>query len=884
MRGGLRQTWQRIGAFFRGRALDRELRDELATHLQLATDDYARQGMAPAEARRMAALKLGAVDAAREGHRDARGLPTLDSVLKDLGYALRGFRREPGFTGIAVLILALGIGANTAIFSVVNPLLLRPLPFPGSERLTWISHQQGSQQREGDMSSLTFRVATFEEIQRESRSFESLSGYFPFFGFASYALTGQGDPERISGVDIGPRFFEVLGVQPAHGRLFRPEELLKSGPPAAILTHAFWQRRFASNPAIVGQSISINDKLVTVVGVLPEDFDFAATFTPGVRVDFFVPAIFEVMRNWGNTLSLVGRLKPGVTVESARAELDQLMPRLNAAHKEWGGRVGARIVPLKEHVSGPMRRSLIVLWGAVGLVLLIVCANLSNLLLARTSARSKEIAVRMALGAGRIRVIRQLLTEGVVLSLAGAALGVPLAYALTAYLARGATLSVPLLSQVRVDGEALLFTAAIAMTAGVLFGTIPAIRISGRDPHLALKEQNRGSTEGRGHAWVRSALVVAEVTLACVLLIGAGLLLRSFVQLLQVDLGFQPSRASALSLRARTGQTPAQEQALFAEIVRQVKTIPGVDGAGLTDALPFDRNRSWGLAVPGETDDKTNYVGAFVYVVGPGYFDAMGIRLKAGREFGAEDTATSQLVVIVNEALARRLWGNQDPIGRPALGDPKNPYRVVGVVANVRQTGLDEVPVNQMYVAQTQRGGGATDLIVRSTLPAATVASSLRAKLGALDSSLTATDFRPVESLVERAVSPRRFLLTLIAGFSVLAVVLACLGIYGVVSYGVSQREQEIGVRMALGATAANVGRQVIGDTLRLAVIGIALGLVLSLALARLISALLYGTSPTDMTTFGGTAAVLTLVALVAGAIPALRAARIDPMSALRAD
>jgi len=882
--GALRQRVERVRAFFRGHALDRDLREELSTHLSLAADEYVRRGATPDEARRLAALDLGGVDTVRERHRDARGLPTLDSLLKDLAYALRGFRREPAFTVIALAILALGIGANTAVFSVVNPLLLRPLPFPDADGLMWIAKIDDFRRDEG-LSGRTFRAEAFEALQRENRSFESMSAYFAFFGFDNFTLTGHGDAERLSGVKIAPRFFEVLGVQPTLGRLFTAEELAPNGPRAIVLSHAFWERRFAADPTILAQTLSINHTPVRVVGVLPPDFDFASTFTPGVRVDFFEPANLTAMRDWGNTLSIVGRLKPGVSQDQAKNELDALTARLKTLHPHWGSGFGVRASDLKTYVSGSMQRTLAVLWSAVGLVLLIVCANLSNLLLARTSARRKEIALRMALGAGRGRVVRQLLTEGVVLSLTGAALGVPLAYALTQALKAPGALSLPLLHRVQVDSAALLFTAAIAVLAGVIFGALPALRVSSRDPHTALKEQHRGSTDGPGQSWVRSALVVAEVALACVLLVGAGLLLRSFVRLLDVDLGFQPSRAIAVRID-RTGAASAeQRQVVSEEISRRVRALPGVTAAGLTDALPLDRNRTWDVQIPGTPGDGRESVGTFVYFTGPGYFQAMGIPLKAGRDFSAQDSARGQRVLIVNETLARHLYPDGNALGRLAIsGDRSRPFTIVGIVADVRQTTLEDAPPFQMYMAEAQGNSLTLDLIVRSTLPPASLASSVRAAVGAVDRTLVTTDVRPIEDLVERAVSPRRFLLTLLGGFSLLALLLACLGIYGVVSYGVSQRAQEIGVRMALGATARDVARQIIGGTLRLTLIGVGLGVAVSLLAARLMSALLFGTSQTDALTFGGTALILTVVALLAGAVPALRAARIDPITALRAD
>jgi putative ABC transport system permease protein len=879
--GALRRGLHRVGAFFRPNEHDRELREEMALHLELAADDYTQQGFSPQEARRMAAMKLGAIGAAREEHREARGLPSLDSVIQDFGYALRGFRREPGFTLIAVAILALGIGANTAVFSVINPLLLRPLPFRDAKQLMWI--ENGEQGGDG-LSARTFQVGQFEELKKNSRAFDDMSAYFAFFGFFQFTLTGHGEPEKLAGLPVAPRFFEVLGVQPVSGRLFIPDEHKLNAPTAMLLSYRLWQSHFHGDPSIVGQAVTINEVPFTVVGILPADFDFSSTFMPGVKVDFFIAAQLDGMRTWGNTLSVIGHLKPGVSPQVAQEDTADLITRLAKLHPEWGV-LNARATELKEFVSGRMRRSLFVLWGAVGLVLLIVCANLSNLLLARTAARSKEIAVRMALGAGRGRVLRQLLTEGVVLSLVGAALGVPLAYALTSYLKGRAGLDIPLLAQVQVDGAALLFTAIVAILAGLTFGTIPALKVSSRDLHATLKEHNRGSTDGRRHAWVRSSLVIVEVTLACVLLVGAGLLMRSFVQILDVDLGFRPAQAYAVRLGQPKALNPQQLQTQLEETVRRVREIPGVEAAGLTDALPLDRNRTWGLQVPGaRTDGRDDLqVLAFVYIVGPGYLPAMGIPLKEGREFTAEDSLPNRPpVMMINESLARRLFPNQQAVGRQVRnGGFKVPLTIVGVVGDVRQTSVDEKPALQMYCSLGP-GNLSSDLIVRSTMTPEALTSSLRRTIGALDPRMTSTDFRPLDGLVDRAVSPRRFLVTLLGGFSALALLLACLGIYGVVSYTVSQRVQEIGVRMALGATAAAVGQQIIGGTLRLATIGIATGLIISLALARLIASLLFGISPTDPATFAATALALMLIAICAGAVPAIRAARIDPMTALR--
>ena len=806
-----------------------------------------------------------------------------DVLRKDTRYALRGFRREPGLALIALAILALGIGANTAVFSIVNPLVLRPLPFPNADRLAWIENSGTS-----GLSGRTFRVDVFELFQRNVQSFERLSAYFAFFGYGGHTLTGRGEPERLMAVDVAPQFFEVLGVQPALGRLFTPDEHKRSGPRAVVLGHGLWQRRFAADRGLVGNAITINGEPVTVVGVMPAEFDFASVFTPGTRVDMFVAADLDQMRPWGNTLSIVGRLKAGVTVANARAELEAIMPRLRAENANlWG--LGGTVTALKDHVGGRMRRALFVLWAAVGFVLLIVCANLANLLLARASSRQREFAVRVALGATRGRLIGQLLIEGIILAIAGAILGIPLAFALTTWLTSSDMLSVPLLHYVRVDTTALAVTGGIALLTGLLFALVPALKVSARAPQAALQENSRGAIDSARQAMVRRGLVVAEIALAAVLLVGAGLLARSFINLLDVDLGFEPSRVIAARLEFQGDLSAEQADALGKRVTSRIAGLPGIEAVGLSDALPLDRNRSWGIAVPGRSYPGNRNPTTFVYVVSPGYLGAMGIRLKAGRDFSDHDvrSAPTQKPVraaILNETLARILYPDVDPVGRAAITG-NVPLTIVGVVDDVRQSSLDEAPVPQMYLAMSQGGGaGGSDLIVRTALAPSALVPLLRRTLTEMDSRLMATDIRLIGDLVDRAVSPRRFLVSLLAGFSLLALILASLGIYGVISYGVTHRIPEFGVRMALGATARDVRRQVLGDTLRMALVGIAIGTAASFAIGRVIGSLLFATSSRDPLTFGTMVVVLGLVAAAAGYIPAVRASRVDPMRALRAE
>ena len=570
-----------------------------------------------------------------------------------------------------------------------------------------------------------------------------------------------------------------------------------------------------------------------------------------------------------------------MSVAQAQAESNILFPQLRAAHPEWWEDYKSTITPLSEHVSGKLRRSLIVLWLAVGLILLIVCVNLSNLLLARAATRSKEFALRSALGAGRGRLIRQLLTESLALASAGAVLGLTLAFAVTTYLSHQGSIALPLLSSVTVDGTALGWTLLIAVGAAVLFGLVPAFKTAGGNLQEALKDAGPGMSQGKKHEGLRAALVVSEVALACVLLIGAGLLLRSFLRVLDVDLGFQPSRAAAIKLDYDDGDNPARRGVILQNILRRVGEIPGIESAGVADMLPLDRNRSWGFIAKENVGDKKRH-GAFVYVVTPGYLDAMGMRLREGRDFNWHDQPTSDPVIIINQAAARREWPSQDPIGRVALGLGRGEAHVVGVISDVRESTLEDVSGAQVYLPITQAGPEGAELVVRTKLPPDALAASVMRTLREINPGQPANEFRPIQQIVDHAVSPRRFFVLLVASFAALGLILATLGIYGVISYSVTRQTQEIGIRMALGATAGNVQWGVIQQTLRLALTGIALGTAASFAVAKGIASLLFGTQPTDPATFAAMVLLLTAVALAAGYIPARRASHIHPMTALR--
>lgn len=802
-----------------------------------------------------------------------------ETLSQDIRFAIRSLRRDAGFSAAAVLILALGIGATTAIFSIVNGLLFRPLEFQGSGRLVWIANTGGGP----GLSAVTSRVSTFLEWQRANRSFEELAAYFAFFDYGSYTLTGSGEPERLIGVGVSQNLLSFLGVQPPLGRNFTPEECKDNVPLAVILTHAQWQSRFASDPHIIGRQITLNNSPASIVGVLPESFDFSAVFVPGSRVDMLVPfPLTQATDRYGNTLAVIGRLKPGATVREAQAEFEVINENLRRADPgRW--RFGARLTDLRGHLTGRFRRGLIVLICAVGGVLLIVCTNLSNLLLARGAGRRKEIAIRSALGASRPRLIRQLLTESLILSLSGALAGTVLAYAAIRYLTSIQTINMPLLRTVTLDGSALAFTAAIAIATGLLFGVVPALQASQTGEAEALKDTGRGMSGSRRAAWTQSALVMSEVALACVLLVGAGLLIRSFLRVLDIDLGFRPESAMAWRVSSGPQRSTAAVQAEFYDrIVRKIETVPGVVSAGVTDALPLSRDRSWGIGARGATYPRGQAPIAHPRIVDWRYLKTMAIPFKAGRDFTERDNAGSEKVIIINEKAARTLWPGEDPIGRMLRFDQER--RVAGVVANVRHLALEQEGGLEAYIPVLQvNSAGSVDLVVRSTLPQDALVASVRRVLRELDPALPAGEFQQLGELVDRAASPRRFMTMLLGGFAAAALLLAVIGIYGVVSYSVTQRMQEIGIRMALGASPGQVRSGILLHTLSIVSMGLVLGTAAALLLTKLAASLLYEVQPGDPATFVITAGAMLSTAAAAGYIPAFRASRVDPMSVLRA-
>jgi predicted permease len=802
----------------------------------------------------------------------------MSALVEDIRYALRRIRREPGFAVFAVLIVALGVGAVTAVFSVMSPLMLRPLPFREPERLVWVANAP-----EGGMSSVTSRVANLRDYRELAQSFEALTGYFAFFDYGSYNLVGDGPPERLIGAGIAQNFLDVLSVRPLLGRGFTAEESVWNGRPAAILTHDFWMRRFGGDPKVVGRSISLNNQATEIVGVLPPTFDFASTFAPASHVDFLTPfPIANETDRWGNTLAIIGRLKPGVSIERAQAELDRINKQLKEADpNRWGLR--ATVSGLRDHIAGGFRAPLLVLVAAAGLVLAVACVNLSNLLLARAHRRAAEMSVRSALGASRGRLVAQLLTESLILAVLGGATGALLAFVVTEWVASTAAISIPMLRTVSVDGAALGVALVLTLLTGLVIGIAPALQVSHGQEAATLKEASRGSSEGRRSAAVRDALVVGEVALACVLLIGGGLLLRSFIRVMDVDLGFRPEGRVVWEIGSQRDFPDNGARVLFyEELAERVRAVPGVEAVGLTDTPPLGRNREWGIRAKGVVYKPNEGPSAFPRLVDSRYLEAMGIPVIAGRHFTPKVNASSPNEIIINQTAAATLFPGLDPIGQVVLLG-RGEWNVVGVAGDVRHQSLEESSGLEMYFPLAQNPDFSTlSMVVRSGLPASALAGGVRAALRAADPAMPTDDYQPLGAVVDRAISPRRFVLEIIGAFAGAALLLAALGIYAVLSYSVSQRTREIGIRIALGESAARVQQRVVGRTVRLAGIGVVVGGTAAFAASRLLQSLLYGVGPADVVSFAGTALILVAVSALAGYLPARRASMTDPIVALR--
>ena len=807
-------------------------------------------------------------------------------LLQDGAFALRAVRRTPGFTLFIAVLIALGVGAATSVFSVLRPLVLAPLPLERPHELVWIANEP--EPGDTSLSAVTSRTDNLLDFRERSRTLAGLTGYNAFFDHSSYALTGAGEPERLAGVGVAPDFLDVLGIEPVHGRRFTPDEGAYGGPPAVILSHGFWTRRFAGDPGVVGRSLTLNGRPHLVVGVLPSSFDFSSMFTPGVTVDFLVPFPIDVppeVAFVGNVLAMVGRLRDGETAASAQAELDVILSALREEDPgRWG--LGARVTTLRDHLAGPFRPALVLLAAAAATLLLIVCVNVSNLFLARTPARAREIAVRKAFGAARGRIARQLVLEATCIALAGALLGTAVAAAAVRVVAGPAGASVPLLDRVQVDGWALLFAIGTAALTGLLVGIVPALQVRDGNEASVLRAAAPSTSASRGARRLRDALVIAEVTLACVLLVAGGLLVRSFRAVLDVELGFDPSNAVAWQLEpsGRFGSL-GEKSGFYAGLADRVAAVPGIEDVGLTDALPLGRNRSWSLRVVGQPEPTDGPEEIFPHVVNPGYLPAMRIPIVAGRNLTRDDREDAPPVVLMNESGARRVFRGADPLGRRVrLWGPWE-WEVVGIVRDVRHLSPELDAGTEVYFPLAQMPDyQALDLVVRSSLPADQVARDVSAALREVDPAMPTGRWWTVGSTVDRAVSARRFTLGILSAYGLTALLLAGLGVYGVLAQVVAERRPEIGIRLALGASSSGIVRSVMGRTLALAGLGILAGAAIALGGARLLESLLFEVGPRDPLTFAGMALVLLTVAALGGAVPAARAGRTRVAGVLRGE
>jgi predicted permease len=880
----------RLRSVFAKRRLDDDFAEELAHHLAQQTEDNLRAGMTADEAARQARIALGGVDQARELHRETRGLPWLEQFGRDLNFAIRVSRRERAFTLVALAILAIGIGLNTTVFSLVNTVLLRPLPFAHAEQLVWITNGDPTASSR-DLSAIASKVDTWEGLQETSRTLDRIEAYDPFSVRQTYRLTGAGDPETIVSVGVSHGLPDLLGLRPAYGRLFVAEDGLKNAPHRVVLTHQLWRRRFGADPRIVGQTVQINGTGVEVIGILPPADSFTSVFFPAVRVDVLQAMRNDDERNWGNTVFLIGRAKPGVDLPAVTADLKLAVAQLKQKYPDRERYFSANVTPLHEWVAGGLRRPLVFLWVAAGLVLAIVSFNLGGLMLARGAARRKELAVRCALGAGRWQIVGQLLTECLLLVTVGSVLGGVLAEGLVHVLAVRSGVEIPLLQGLRLDAASLGFTSLLCVVTVGLCGALPAWKLArGSELESPLSDAGRGSSESADRARLRGGLVVLEVALAAVLAISAGLVVRSFLNLMKADLGFVAENLVAIriDLPAIPDDAAAESkvEAYLDALLNRVRALPGVLQAGITDCIPVERDRSWGLypVVAGHPEDQ-RWNGAHIRIVSPGFFGAMGTTLVAGHDFARTDAKDHPGVIIINQTLAKKFWPSEDPVGRQVKVGGQMLCTVVGVATDVRHSGPEYPAGNEMYLSAYQLlDGGSWDLLVRTNLPAATLAAGLRQALREVDPSLPLTKVRPMQTLIDRTLSSRRLLVALIGGFAAIAIGLAALGLYGVISYLVTRQTREIGIRLALGADAARVRREVVGRTLRLAAAGTGLGVIGALAAGYSLRAMLVGISGFDPVTYLAAVLLLLACALLAGYLPARRASRVSPLEALRSE
>lgn len=890
----LRELFSRLRSlsrnlFSRSR-VEHDLDANLRSYADLLTDEKAHSGMSADDARRAALVELGGIERVKDEVREVRAGSLLDTTSRDIRYALRTLIRRPGFTIVAVSALTLGIGATTAIFSVVNGVLLRPLPYHEPDRLVVILHDGRN----------PVAPANYLDWKRQSTDFSAMGAAEYWSGNVMGDVT-----ERVQGLKVTSDVLAMTGIPAVLGRVLRPEDDAPSGDRPIVLSWGYWQRRFAGSRDVLGKSLIVDGASYTVVGVMPRGFDFPMFWATGVQMWTPLALGERATSRRSQSLRLFARLAPGATVDRARAQMTTIVANLEKTFP--GTNPGVMVAPLATMVVGDVRTALLVLLGAVALVLLIACANVAHMVLARASARQREMTVRLALGASRARLLRQLLTESVVLALAGGALGIVLARLGLQTLVALAANSVPRAESIHLDPGVLAFTTVVSLLTGVGFGLLPAMRISRAEMAEALRDGSRGSTEGAQRSRVRSILVGSEIALALMLLTGAGLAMRSFVALRAIDPGFEPRGvlSAIVSLYGTAEAAPGRREAFYTSALERVRQLPGVESASLINHLPIAGD-NWGLQflVEGRPRPEPADLPRATYrVVYPGYFKTMRLPILRGRDVTEADRIGAPAVVIVNDFFARRYWPNEDAVGKRITvdlsADASTWLTVIGVVKNDVQSDWSAPPQEEMFIPYLRNreylrsdGGhvGYMTLVVRAACPAATscnptgLASAVRDAVGSLDRSVPVTEVQAMDAVVSGANAGPRFTLVLLATFAVVALLLAAVGIYGVISYAVSRRTHEIGVRIALGASPTSVVRLIIAQGMRAVVVGVVVGLAGALVTSQLMTKLVYGVRVTDPVTYVAVALLLALVALVASYIPARRATRIDPLAAMRTE
>ena len=878
---GLRAWFLRLGGLFHKERRDRELAEELESHLQMHIADNLRAGLTPGEARRQALIKLGGLEQTKENYRDRRGLPSLESFFQDIRYGLRQLRRSPGFTAVAVLTLALGIGANTAIFTVVYAVLLRALPYKNAQQLVMIWETAPN----NPGSTMPAAGPDFKDWQEQNKVFQGMAAGT----IDSAAITGSGEPLKLSGFAVSTNVFTVLGVEPFRGRTFASDESQPGHNHVVILSYGLWERAFGGDPGVVGREITMNGEAYAVVGIMPRSLRFPEFWGRGA--DYWVPINFEQpawKRERGNHwMWVMARMKPSVTLAQARADMETVSWRLARQYPDTNAGVIAKVRGLRDQLTGPIQPALIVLFAATGFLLLIACVNVVNLLLARAIARQREIAVRLAVGSARWRLIRQLLTESVLLFVIAGGAGLAVGWGALRILLHAAPAGyIPNVAHVQLSPAVFLFAFLVAFLAGALGGLIPAVHSSRTDLHETLKEGSRALSSP--HHRSRSLLTAGEVALALVMLTGSGLAIRSLARLLGVHAGFVADHVLTLQPSLPEAAYPKDEQivSFYQQLLERIRALPGVVSVAATGELPLQGGSNGPVYIEGQPVPKNMWSSPPVekIMVTPGFFRTLHIPMLKGRDFTPADTDKSPRVAIINAAMAGRYWPNEDPLGKRFANDFKNPqwFTVVGVVGDVRQFGLDQPPIPEAYFPESQDTAPDLYLVIRTATPPLSLLSAVRGAVRDLNRDLPVSGVRELAQVVSQSSEEQRFLALLLTLLASVALALAAIGIYGVVAYLVASRQHEIGVRMALGAERRNVLWLVIRQGVKLALIGVAVGVAGALALTRFLASLLYEVKPTDPITFIVVSLILAGVVLLATYIPARRATKVDPMVALR--